>query len=82
MAWHVYILECADGTLYTGITNDLERRIREHNDSTLGAKYTRARRPVVLAYSKECEDRSDASKEEARIKALSREGKRELIQNS
>ena len=46
--YFVYILECADGTLYTGITTDLERRLDEHNNSSKGAKYTRARRPVVL----------------------------------
>lgn len=76
--WHVYILECADGTLYTGSTNDLARRVRLHNESSLGAKYTRARRPVVLRYRQECASRSDALKEEARIKKLTRAQKLRL----
>lgn len=79
MSWHVYILECADGTLYTGSTNDLGRRVKEHNESTLGAKYTRARRPLTLKYSIPCEDRSSALKEEARIKGLSRGEKLSLL---
>lgn len=79
MAWHVYILECADGTLYTGSTNDLARRMDEHNGSKLGAKYTRARRPVALRYACAHESRSAALKEEARIKALSRGGKEALL---
>jgi len=73
--WHLYILRCADNTLYTGITNDLERRIDEHNSSKLGAKYTRGRRPVTLIYSKKLKNRSEASKEEARIKKMSRSEK-------
>lgn len=77
--WQVYILECADGTLYTGITTDLKRRLIEHNDSVLGAKFTKSRRPVKLVYSKECNDRSSASKEEGRIKKLSRAEKLELL---
>jgi putative endonuclease len=77
--WQVYILECADGTLYTGITTDLKRRLVEHNSSALGAKFTKARRPVKLVYSKKCVDRSNASKEENRIKKLPRVGKMELI---
>lgn len=77
--YHLYILECTDGTLYTGITVDLERRVNEHNFSKLGAKYTRARRPVKLVYSKKFRDRSLASKAENKIKKLSREEKTELI---
>ena len=68
--YHLYILECADKTLYTGITTDLKRRIVEHNSAKLGAKYTLHRRPVKLAYSKKFRNRSIASKEEARIKNL------------
>jgi len=79
--YYLYILKCADKTLYTGITVDLARRVEEHNDSRLGAKYTRARRPVKLVYSKKFRDRSSASKEENRIKYLSREKKLELIKN-
>ena len=74
MTWCVYILECADGTLYTGITNNLEKRIAAHNDGS-GAKYTAARRPVTLAYQEECADRSTASRREYEIKSLSREEK-------
>ena len=77
--YFLYILECADKTLYTGITVDLERRINEHNTSKLGAKYTSARRPVKLVYSKKFKNRSIASKEETRIKNLSRKQKVELI---
>jgi len=69
--YSLYILECADGTLYTGVAIDLEKRVQEHNSSELGAKYTRGRRPVKLAFSQEFADRSQASKEEARIKKLS-----------
>ncbi len=78
-AWHVYILECADGTLYTGITTDLERRIEEHNSSALGAKYTKVRRPVVLKHSESFETRSEALKREHAIKQLDRAGKLALF---
>lgn len=77
--YFLYILKCADGTLYTGITVDLEKRVREHNSSELGAKYTRGRRSVKLVFSKKFENRSEASKEEVRIKKMSREQKFELI---
>ena len=77
--YFVYILQCCDGTLYTGITSDLDRRIKEHNSSKLGAKYTKARRPVKLVYSAEFQDKSAASKEEARIKKLTRLEKLEII---
>ncbi|MFA5249391.1 MAG: GIY-YIG nuclease family protein [Candidatus Paceibacterota bacterium] len=80
--YYLYILKCADGTLYTGITVDLVRRVKEHNSSELGARYTRSRRPVKLVYSKEFSGRSEASKEEARIKKLSREEKLDMIKNS
>ena len=78
----LYILECADSTLYTGITVDLDRRVKEHNSSKLGAKYTRTRRPVKLVYYKKFRNRSLASKEEMRIKKLSREEKLKLIYNA
>ena len=77
--YHLYILECADGTLYTGITVDVKRRVGEHNSSKRGAKYTRARRPVKLVYSKKFRNRSTASKAEARIKKLSRTEKLEML---
>ncbi len=79
-AWQVYILRCADGSLYTGIARDLDRRIAEHNaDNGLGASYTRSRRPVVLVYAESAADRSSASKREYAIKQLSREQKLALI---
>lgn len=80
--WIVYILECADGTYYAGITKDLERRVEEHNWSRLGAKYTAGRRPVRLVYAKHFKDRSAASREEMRIKRLPRIEKRALIDGS
>lgn len=76
--WHLYIIECADGTLYTGITTDIERRLNEHNGSDLAAKYTRGRGPVQLKYSRKFKTKSEASKEEYRIKKLSREEKLKL----
>jgi len=77
--WYVYILKCSDGSLYTGITVDLDRRLNEHNNSKKGAKYTRARRPVQMMYSERCENRSLASKREAAIKKLSRSEKLTLL---
>jgi putative endonuclease len=78
-SWKVYILRCADGTLYTGITTDLARREQEHNSEKKGARYTRSRRPVVLVYSEEATDRSEASKREYAIKQLPLAGKLELV---
>ncbi len=75
--WFVYILQCADGTLYTGITNDLDKRIKTHNKGK-GAKYTKTRLPVSLFKVFEAKDRSEASKEEYRIKQLTREQKLKL----
>jgi len=80
--YYLYILECADKTLYTGITVDLERRVNEHNNSKLGAKYTAARRPVKLVYSKKFRNRSTASKAESKMKKLTREEKLELVKAS
>lgn len=76
--WHVYILLCADGTLYTGCTTDVTRRLREHNGSRRGARYTRTRQPVELLRSWPFPDRSAAQREEARIKRLTRAQKWEL----
>lgn len=70
----VYILLCADGTLYTGWTNDVEKRLAAHNAGR-GAKYTRGRRPVTLLYAEECASRSEAMSREAAIKKLTREEK-------
>jgi len=75
----VYILQCADGTLYTGWTTDLERRLRAH-DSGQGARYTRGRRPVRLVYQEEQLTRSAAQRREAAIRRLSRADKLKLIE--
>jgi putative endonuclease len=77
--WFVYIVECVDKTLYTGITTDMERRINEHNSSSKGAKYTKTRRPVYMVYFESVSDRSTASKREAEIKKLSKKEKLSLI---
>ena len=79
MSWKVYILHCADNTLYTGITTDIERRIKEHNNGNKGARYTRTRRPVKLAYQESCISRSEASSREHSIKKLKRTEKLKLI---
>ena len=76
--WFVYIVECADRSFYTGITNNLERRVDEHNLGK-GARYTRGRGPVALRYRELQPDRSRASTRECEIKALSRQGKEEFI---
>jgi putative endonuclease len=75
--WYVYILECADGTLYTGITTDVNKRLETHNKGK-GAKYTRGRRPVVLLASFSVENKSLALKEEYRIKQLTKNEKLKL----
>lgn len=78
--WFVYIVRCADDTLYTGIAVDVARRMDEHNhDDRLAAKYTRVRRPVVLVYEEKCSSRSAAAKREAQIKKLSRLKKNQLL---
>ena len=76
--WYVYILECSDLTLYTGITNDVEKRIDTHNKKK-GAKYTKTRTPVKLVYQQSFETKSLAAKEEWRIKQLTRNKKILLI---
>ena len=78
--WFVYIVRCADDSLYTGITKDVNRRVQEHNTGDkLASKYTRARRPVVLVYQETCESRSVATKREMEIKLLSRKDKNILL---
>lgn len=77
--WKVYIIQCADNTLYTGISNNVEKRMEAHNAGK-GAKYTRVRLPVKLVYQEDAEDRSAASKREAKIKKLSRAQKLKLIE--
>ncbi len=79
MAWTVYILKCADTSLYTGITVDLERRLEEHSKGK-GAKYTKHRGPFTLAFTEDQETRSQALKRESAIKAMTREGKLRLIE--
>ena len=76
--WYLYIVECRDGSLYTGITTDIIRRIKQHN-SGKGAKYTRSRNPVKLVFKESHKNRSSASKSEFRIKQLSRREKLTLI---
>ena len=76
--WFVYILNCADGTFYTGITNDLDRRIKAHNAGT-ASKYTRVRRPVSIVYSEEVETKGDALRRELQIKRLTRSEKMAII---
>jgi len=80
MAWFVYLLQCADDTLYCGITTNLEKRIRQHNGEIIGgAKYTKARQPCKLVYSETVKNRSEASKREHAIKKLTRPAKLALI---
>ncbi|NMM61592.1 GIY-YIG nuclease family protein [Clostridium sp. P21] len=75
---YVYIIQCSDGTLYTGYTNNLTKRIKTHNEAK-GAKYTRGRLPVKLVYSEEFATKSEALKREYAIKAMKRKNKIELI---
>jgi putative endonuclease len=78
--WQVYLLRCADGTLYTGIARDVQRRLRQHNGELAGgARYTRGRRPVELLWVEACDSRSEAQTREAVIRRLPRAGKLALI---
>ncbi|MDJ0878068.1 MAG: GIY-YIG nuclease family protein [Halieaceae bacterium] len=77
--WHVYLLRCCDGSFYTGIARDLERRLRQHNGELAGgARYTRGRRPVELAWSEPCADRGAAQSREAEVRKLPRSEKLRL----
>ena len=78
---YTYLLRCADGTLYCGWTNDLEKRVAAHNAGT-GAKYTKSRRPVELAYCEAFETKQEAMRREAQIKRFTRQEKLALIENS
>lgn len=81
-SWCVYMVRCADGSLYAGVTTDPERRLRQHNgDLVGGARYTRTRRPVTLVYREACADRSAACRREAEIKSLSRSAKLSLLKS-
>jgi putative endonuclease len=77
--WWVYMVRCNDGSLYTGITTNVDRRLSEHNNSTRGASYTRGRRPVSLVYLIDAESRASASQFECKIKQLTRKQKERLI---
>jgi len=81
--WYVYMLRCADDSLYTGITTDIERRLGEHNNTSksVGAKYTRSRRPVKLVYHEQLLTRAEATSRELEIKSLNRCDKLKLINN-
>jgi predicted GIY-YIG superfamily endonuclease len=76
--WSLYILECSDGSFYTGVSPDIDRRLRKHLDGT-ASRYTRTRRPVVLVYQEECGTRSQSMARECAVKSLSRERKEDLI---
>lgn len=82
MSYFVYILECNDGSLYTGITTNITKRLDEHNTSDKGAKYTKVRRPVKLVYQEPSSNRSTASKREYAIKKLTRIKKLQLIEKA
>ncbi|MBP6911628.1 MAG: GIY-YIG nuclease family protein [Candidatus Pacebacteria bacterium] len=77
--YYVYILTCADTTLYVGSTNNLEKRIQQHNNAKNGAHYTKIRRPVVLSYSEQCDTYATARAREAEIKRFTRTEKLALI---
>lgn len=77
--WYVYVVRCADGSLYCGNTNDVSRRVHEHNTSSRGAKYTRSRRPVVLVGSWPAGTRSEANKAELRFKKLDKSQKEKIV---
>lgn len=77
--WFVYLLRCADSSLYAGITTDLNRRLHEHNHTNLGAKYTKARRPVTLAFVENSLDRSSASKQEYILRKLTKAKKEQKV---
>jgi putative endonuclease len=79
MSYFVYILECADKTLYTGSTNDIEKRVISHNTQKTGAKYTKSRRPVKLIYQETFETKGEALTRENQIKQLTRKQKQNLI---
>ena len=80
MSWYIYMVRCKDGSLYTGVARDVERRVDEHNrDDRLAANYTRARRPVALVYQEPASTRSVAGKREYAIKQLTRRQKEVLI---
>jgi len=80
-AWSLYILRCSDGSFYTGVTTDLDRRFREHQDGR-ASRFTRTRRPVVLVYRETCGSRSQALSRECAVKSMGRQGKEDLVAGS
>ncbi len=82
MQYYTYILQCADGTLYVGYTNDIEKRLKSHNELKSGAHYTKTRRPVELKYVERFKTLSEALKREAEIKSWPRKKKLKLIEKS
>jgi len=81
-SWVLYVLLCADGSYYTGTTTDIKRRLKEHNTSRRGAKYTKTRRPVEIIYTEKFPSRSSAQKAEYRFKQLTRKQKEKVINES
>jgi len=77
--WYLYVVKCSDGSLYTGVTTDVTRRLSEHNTGVSGAKYTRSRRPVELIFQEEHSNQSEALKAEYSFKKLSRKQKLRII---
>lgn len=83
MGWQVYLVRCSDDSLYCGISNNIKRRMRQHNGEIAGgAKYTKARQPVTLVYVEDCEDRVTAAQREYQLKQLSTKAKQDLCRSS
>lgn len=82
MTWYVYMLRCSDGSLYTGVTTDPERRLREHKEGKTGAKYTRGRIPLRIEYQETHGNRSDAQSREASIKKLGKKEKETILKDA
>ena len=82
MGWYVYIIEASDGSLYTGVTTDVERRFNEHGSTVKGARFFRGRKPVEVVYTESHSDRSSALQRESAIKKLKRDQKLELIEQN
>ena len=80
--WYVYMVRCADDTLYTGVTTDIERRLREHNESARGARYTRSRRPVTVVWQEQSTSRAAACRREYEVRHLNRLQKLSLVADS
>jgi putative endonuclease len=81
MAWFIYILQCSDGSFYTGISNNVQARLKQHNNGK-GSKYIRSKRPAVLIYTEKVDTKSQALKREIEIKGLSRDEKEQLVKNT